>query len=250
MEHGTQGKLITIHYTVRGIELDATGTVSPGWVARILEHTRWQAFTADGSTLGRLMKGGVARAGTYENTLPLRYGDEIEIATWVSRVGRTSFDFGHRIALVENGAVAVRARMTIVHLGPDGPAPLDAVVSTFVIDEPAPIAPPWPQGGRAQPWTRSWTVRPSDQDSFGHVNQARYVDYIDDTRWFAARAGEPARLQGPLKSLSVEYMRETHAGDDIEMQTWVTGKQSRAYELIRKASGEVLARGQASGGGD
>ena len=23
-------------------------------------------------------------------------------------------------------------------------------------------------------------MRPSDQDSFGHVNQARYVDYIDD----------------------------------------------------------------------
>jgi acyl-CoA thioesterase FadM len=250
MDHGRHSKLTTIHYTVRGIELDGTGTVSPGWIARILEHTRWQAFTAESSTLGRLMRGGVARAGVYELTLPLRYGDELEIATWVSRVGRTSFDFGHRVARPKDGAVAVRARMTIVHLGPDGPAPLDAAVSSFVVDEPAPAALPWPRGAPSDIWTRSWTVRPSDQDSFGHVNQARYVDYIDDTRWFAARGAQRAGLGGSLRRLSIEYVRETHAGDEVEMRTWVTGEQSRAYELIRTASGEVLARGQAFGGGN
>ena len=37
-------KLTTSSYTVRGTELDATGSVSPGWFSRILEHTRWQVF--------------------------------------------------------------------------------------------------------------------------------------------------------------------------------------------------------------
>jgi acyl-CoA thioesterase FadM len=250
MQQGRQSNLTTLRYTVRGIELDATGTVSPGWVARILEHTRWQAFTANDSTLGRLMKGGVARAGTYEHVQRLHHGDELEIATWVARVGRTSFDFGHRITRLRDTVVAVRARMTIVHLGPDGPAPLDAVVSTFVVDEPAPAALPWPQKARLKPWKRSWTVRPSDQDSFGHVNQARYVDYMDDTRWFAERAHEPAGLPGPLKTLSLEYLREAHAGDRVDMQTWVCGEQSRAYELVHNGTGEVLARGHALGGLD
>jgi acyl-CoA thioesterase FadM len=191
------------------------------------------------------MEGGVARAGHFEYLAPLSYGDPIEIATWVARVGRTSFDFGHRIMKSSESAVAVRARMTVVNLGPDGPAPLDPIVSGFVTDEATPPARPWPDGERQGAWRRQWTVRPSDQDSFGHVNQARYVDFIDDTRWFAAQAGEATGLEGPLGGLSIEYIREAHAGEQVQMETWITGDRTRAYELTRQPTGEILARGQA-----
>ena len=113
-----------------------------------------------------------------------------------------------------------------------------------MIDEPAPAARPWPEGPRTPSWKREWVVGPSDLDSFRHVNQARYVDYIDDTRWFAAQAGEPAGLEGPLAGLSVEYLRETYAGEQVQMETWVTGARTRAYELTRQPSGEVVSRGQ------
>ena len=237
-------KLTTTHYTVRGIELDASGTVSPGWFSRIFEHTRWKVFTMDDFSLRGLMEGGVARAGTYEYGEPLTYQDEVEITTWVARVGRTSFDFGHRIVRLRDAAMAARARMTVVNLGPEGPAPLDPAVATLVIDEPAPPVRPWPEAERAQSWAREWIVRPSDQDSFLHVNQARYVDYIDDTRWFAAEAGHPAGSRGRLASLSVEYRREAHAGERVRMETWVTGDRARAYELTLQPAGEVLTRGQ------
>ena len=241
------GKLILTSYTIRGIELDATGSVSPGWLSRIFEDTRWRAFAKDDFALRGVMDGGVARAGHFEYLAPLTYGDAVEIATWVARVGRTSFDFGHRIVRAEDGSTAARARMTVVNLGPKGPAPVDPIVADHVVDELAPSARPWPEGERASPWRRQWTVRPSDQDSFRHVNQARYVDYIDDTRWFAAEAGEAAGLRGPLQGLSIEYIREAHAGEQVEMATWVSGDFTRAYELTRQATGEVLARGQAVG---
>jgi acyl-CoA thioesterase FadM len=240
-------KLLITKYTVRGIELDARGSVSPGWLSRIFEDTRWRAFAADDYTLRGVMDGGVARAGHFEYLAPLSYGDPIEIATWVARAGRTSFDFGHRIVKSNDGQVAARARMTVVNLGPKGPAPLDPVVHSHVIDEPAPPARPWPDGARRCAWQRQWTVRPSDQDSFQHVNQARYVDYIDDTRWFAAQAGEASGLEGPLGGLSVEYIREAHAGEQVQMETWITGDSTRAYELTRPATGQVLARGQTVG---
>jgi len=240
----TLHKLTTIRHTIRGIELDATGSVSPGWFSRIFEHTRWQVFAMDDFALRNRMEGGVARAGTFEYGVPLTYQDDLEIATWVARVGRTSLDFGHRITRIRDGAIAARARMTVVNLGPEGPAPVDPVVATFVLDEPAPRVRPWPEGDRLHSWKRQWVVRPSDQDSFRHVNQARYVDYIDDTGWFAAQTGEPAGVEGPLAALSVEYRRETHAGQQIQMETWVTGDRSRAYELTRQPDGEVLARGQ------
>jgi len=242
-----QPKLTIIPYTIRGIELDASGSLSPGWFARIFEHTRWQVFTMDDFALRNRMEGGVARAGTYEYGVPLTYQDELEIATWVARVGRTSLDFGHRITRVRDQAVAASARMTVVNLGPEGPAPIEPIVSTFVVDQPTPPARPWPPGDRTSSWKRHWVVRPSDQDSFRHVNQARYVDYIDDTRWFAAQAGEPSGVEGPLTSLSVEYRRETHAGQEVQMETWVTGDRARAYELTRQSDGELLSRGQVLG---
>jgi len=237
-------KLFAIRYTIRGLELDATGSVSPGWFSRLFEHTRWQIFTMDDFALGNCMDGGVARAGTFEYGAPLSYQDKLEIVTWVARVGRTSFDFGHRITRLRDGAIAAVARMTVVNLGPEGPTAIDPVVATFVVDEAAPAVRPWRGGERPQSWKRQWIVCPSDQDSFRHVNQARYVDYIDDTRWFAAQADEPAGLEGPLAGLSVEYLRETRAGEHVQMETWVTGERTRAYELTRQPSGEVLARGQ------
>lgn len=241
-------KLLVTPYVVRGIELDATGSVSPGWLSRIFEDTRWRAFAADDYALRGVMEGGVARAGHFEYLAPLSYGDPVEIATWVARVGRTSFDFGHRISKSSDGTVAVRARMTVVNLGAHGPAPLDPIVSGFVTDETTPPARPWPDGERRDAWRRQWAVRPSDQDSFRHVNQARYIDYLDDTRWFAAKAGEAAGLEGPLSGLSIEYIREAHAGEQVQMETWVTGVRTRAYELTRQPTGEVLARGQAEQG--
>jgi acyl-CoA thioesterase FadM len=244
MSNGRQ-KVTVIPYTVRGIELDATRTVSPGWICRILEHTRWQVFTMNDYALRGLLEGGVARAGTYEYGEPLRHQDELKIETWVARVGRTSFDFGHRITRSNDGATAARARITIVSLGPDGPVPVHPAVAACVTDELAPPAPPWPAGDRTQSWKRQWVVRPTDQDSFGHVNQARYVDYIDDMRWLAAQTGQAAGLEGRLKALSIEYLRETHAGQQVQMEAWVTGEHSRAFELTRLATGEILARGQA-----
>lgn len=245
----TNGKILVTQYTVRGIELDATGSVSPGWLSRIFEDTRWRAFAKDDYSLRGVMEGGVARAGHFEYLAPLAYGDPIEIATWVARVGRTSFDFGHHVIKSNDGTVAARARMTVVNLGPEGPTPLDPVVRTFLTDEITPPARPWPDDGRQGAWRREWIVRPSDQDSFRHVNQARYVDYIDDTRWFAAQAGEAAGLRSPLQGLSIEYIREAHAGELVQMETWITGDCTRAYELTRHPTAEVLARGQAVAAG-
>ncbi len=237
-------KLVTTHHTIRGIETDATSTVAPGWISRMLERVRWSVFGLDTFVLRNRVVGGVARAGVFEYSEPLRFDDEIEIKTWLARVGNTSYDFGHAIKRLSDGVVAVRARVTVVHIGPDGPAPVGADLASAVLDEPVPARAVWPETERRSSWTRRWIVRPSDQDSFRHVNQARYVDYIDDTRQLASMAGEVAGLDGPLASLSVEYLRETHAGQLVQMETWVSGNGARAFELTRPDTGEVHSRGQ------
>jgi len=237
-------KLVTTHHTIRGIETDATSTVSPGWISRILERVRWSVFGLETFALRNRVVSGVARAGVFEYCNPLRCDDEIEIETWLARVGNTSYDFGHAIKRPSDGVLAVRARFTVVHIGPDGPAPIGADLASAVLDEPVPTRAVWPEAERRSSWTRQWIVRPSDQDSFRHVNQARYVDYIDDTRQLASMAGEVAGLEGLLASLSVEYLQETHAGQLVQMETWVSGIGARAFELTRPDTGEVHSRGQ------
>ena len=237
-------KLVTTHHTIRGIETDATSTVAPGWIARILERVRWSVFGLETFALRDRVVGGVARAGVFEYCEPLRVDDEIEIGTWLARVGNTSYDFGHTVKRLSDGVVTARARVTVVHIGPDGPAPLGGDLASAVLDEPVPPRAVWPETERRSSWTRQWIVRPSDQDSFRHVNQARYVDYIDDTRQLASLAGEMAGLEGSLASLSVEYLRETHAGQLVQMETWVSGNGARAFELTVPNTGEVHSRGQ------
>lgn len=237
-------KMVRTRHTVPGIEADANSSVAPGWISRILERERWSVFGLDTFALRDRVVGGVARAGVFAYRGPLRINDELEITTWLARVGNTSYDFGHEIKRLSDDMDAVRARVTVVHLGPDGPAPLGADLADAVVDEPLPARAIWPDGDRRSAWTRQWIVRPSDQDSFRHVNQARYVDYIDDTRQLASIAGAAAGLEGPLASLSVEYIRETHAGQLVQMETWVTGDGTRAFELTRPETGEVHSRGQ------
>lgn len=236
-EHSSQ-------HRIRGIEIDGSGALPPSWVARLCENARWDIFALNDFALRGGLEGGVVRAAVFEYCEPMRHGDDIQICTWLARVGRTSLDFAHTFRHVGDERITARARVTIVHLGRDGPAPLDPKIAKFVTARPAPAAEPWPEGERRSAWAQDWLVRPSDQDSFGHVNQARYVDYIDDTRQLATMAGEEAGCSGPIRKLQLEYLRETHAGQRVQMQTWVTAENRRAFELKRLDSGELLSRGQ------
>jgi len=231
-------RTVTFQRVIRGIEVDASGNVNPGWIARMLEAARWEVFGRETFVLRDRIIGGVARAAAFEYHAPLAIGDEVDVETWLARVGSTSYDFGH--AIMKDGVAAVRARVTVVHLGPEGPAPVGEDLRSAVIDAPVPPRVEWPNAPREESRERTWLVTPSDQDGFGHVNQARYVDYIDDTLQLLWTSGE-AR---PLRALSLEYLRETHARMTVRMQTWDRGDGEHAFELTRADSGEVHSRGR------
>jgi acyl-CoA thioesterase FadM len=91
-------------------------------------------------------------------------------------------------------------------------------------------------------------VCPSDQDILQHVNQARYMDWIEDTRWLAAQAngyGEHSRAaQRPARCIHIEYRREVTAGTPIRILTWPVGSHPEAFgfEVRRAEDGELLTR--------
>ena len=82
-------------------------------------------------------------------------------------------------------------------------------------------------------------VRPSDQDSFRHVNQARYIDFVDDAR---RAAGLPR-----VRRASFSYEAETLAGDRLEVRLGrphaVGERQRHAFSMTRAADSRVVHRG-------
>jgi acyl-CoA thioesterase FadM len=163
---------------------------------------------------------GVARAQHVESRLDVTYPSTLRMETVFGRVGRTSLDMVHSFTRVSDEAVVARARITIVQLGPNGPSPIDPSVAALVTAAEAPEALPWtaPDDGAFE---TTIVVRPSDQDQFGHVNQARYVDFADDLRWFAARAGHAAGFEGALGRWSVDYRREVRVGTVLSARVGV-----------------------------
>lgn len=86
-------------------------------------------------------------------------------------------------------------------------------------------------------------VRPQDIDPMGHVNNAAYVDYLEET---LARAGPAARaaVGGTPRRLRLEYLAPATDGAELVGRAWpddVEGVPGWAWRLA-DAGGRELAR--------
>jgi thioesterase-3 len=87
-------------------------------------------------------------------------------------------------------------------------------------------------------------------DAYGHVNNARWVELLEEARWrwldtavdldeWAARGQAIAVI-----NLNVSYRRPAHAGDDLEFRCSIArigGRSAVAYqEVVRQDTGERL----------
>ncbi len=229
---------------VRGYEMNASGSIPPAVVLRYAEHARWQALAAPGSPLEGHFRRGVVRAQKLQCFETISYPAELTIETWVSRVGRTSFDFTHRIVGVGGHRVAL-GTCTVVCLGDDGaPAAVPDAIRDLVLEDELPAVEALSGEPPADAWSHELTVVPSDQDILQHVNQARYADFVDNTRQLAAAAGVYRAVSAMPCRLWVEYRRENQSGQRLRMLTWQIRPDPLAlgFELRRVRDGETVFR--------
>jgi acyl-CoA thioester hydrolase len=98
---------------------------------------------------------------------------------------------------------------------------------------------------------RELQVAPSDQDVLGHVNHARYLDFVEDTRCFAAHAGafgdDLSGAQKSARRIAVDYDQEATFGERLQILTWAAPGTGVFNVQIRRASdGSVVTRAQVS----
>lgn len=232
---------VTLEVEVRGYEMDPSGRLSPGSLARVLEHTRWQTLRDDSFAVAQHFQSGVVRAQRMAVDGRIAYPDVLRVHTWIGRVGRTSFDFVQRVERVSDDAVVARNATTVVHMGPNGPAPVHDAVREKVIAEGHPEVDPPPVEAGATVFERVVRPRWSDQDVFQHVNQARYVDWLEDAR-AASDGALPHPRDRAVAALSIQYDGESRAGQRLLLRAFRTdGDDAFGFEL-EDESGTPLTR--------
>jgi acyl-CoA thioesterase FadM len=81
-----------------------------------------------------------------------------------------------------------------------------------------------------------------------HVNQARYVDFIEDARHACARAGGYGEhgqgADAALRYLAVSYEGQPRLGEGLRVSTWALGDAPGryAFEVRREADAAPMAR--------
>ncbi|HVQ23418.1 MAG TPA: acyl-ACP thioesterase domain-containing protein [Candidatus Saccharimonadia bacterium] len=144
---------------------------------------------------------------------------------------------GGLIATVDTDWLLTGPGFVPVRIPPDFEDAFPAVPSTF---EPARVPlPSTPPGAHL----RSFHVRRSEIDPMAHVNNAAYVDYLEES---LAEAGAVAALDARPRRYALEYQQAAEPGAELHGATW-RDIDGWSYRLT-DAAGADLLRARFSGG--
>ncbi len=251
-------------YRIRHDECDAYGVLNNTAYLRLAQESAWRHSIAAGfgySYYEDLQRAWVARDTSIEYILPVRYGQELAVTTYIPSarraIARRAFEF--RL----DGELVAESRTDYVFLDIERQAP--ASIPTEIFDalsaaeqpverlkrEPFPDPAPAPPG--AVTWQRRVEWR--DVDPFGHLNNASYLSYTQEAAIEAGLAygvthasSSEAGLGWAMKRNRIEYLRPALPDEELQIQTWLTSLRQasavRFSSITRVSDGEQLARAQ------
>jgi acyl-CoA thioester hydrolase len=223
---------------VRWGDLDAQGHVNNGCYVDYLQEARVHFLLAGPAEAGALLESGVLVVShAVEYLRPIGVVDAVTIRLWLDAVGGSRFVIGYD--LLDGEHLAARARTALVpfDLAGGGMRRLTTPERGFLRAHLAPAEPLRPLTGSpagAQAFRASLAVRWSDLDSYGHVNNVRFYDYVQQARialinttvhwspetvWMVAR--QDVQYRAPL-----DFRLEPY-----EVATWVTAVGTRSFTL-------------------
>jgi thioesterase-3 len=99
------------------------------------------------------------------------------------------------------------------------------------------------------PFSTEIKVRGYHLDGYGHVNNARYLEFLEEARWDAYEThGDLPWLQAEqlgfvVANINISYRRPARLGDRLWVETEVTSlgeKTGMVRQIIRQAGGAVV----------
>jgi len=261
--------VFTRPFRVRIYELDSLGHVNNAVYLRYCEQAAMEAAESLGYTLERHRELGwvwVIRRTILEHVAPARYGDTINVTTWLSRLTRASAYREYLLTREGDGAVIGRAQSRWVLLDTRTGHPIRMPPDMWEIFQPngkvavRDLKPMRGEKPTENPhrYTHRRKVQHYELDSAGHVNNAIYLNWLEQAKIEAcAEAGYPlSRLREigiviVQTRIEVEYLRPALDGDEIEVRSWLAAMARThgtwAHEVYRLDSGELLCRAWSTG---
>jgi acyl-CoA thioester hydrolase len=251
-------------FRVRHYECDAYGHVNHTNYLRYAQETAFDASAAAGYDMARydaMGRSWLIRENEIEYLHPLRYGDSLQVKTWVvdfRRVrSRRAYEFRHG----SSGELVARACTDWAFLDTttNRPADIPLELKLAFIPEGAtdrapprerfPAAPSPPPGAFHRQRRAEWR----DLDPAGHVNNAVYLAYVEDigVQLTAAHHWPMARLEAEglgivARHHRIEYKQPAVLDDELELSTWISDVSSstamRHTTITRLGDGALLAR--------
>ncbi len=240
-------------YTVRYDEGDCYGLLTPAAFLRYMQDIA--ALDAEDA---QLSGDGywVARRTIISFASPVPLYTQLELTTFGIGFTRITAQRGYEARIVgrEHEEPVVTARTLWVYLDMRGrPTRLpERTAQIWLPDGPLPQLPeaPWQPVPHDLPHTVTHTVRFSDTDSMKHMNNAAYVEALDNAAWEAySKAGIlPDVATINALDYDIEYVESARFGEQLEIRSWLDpfpaagGEFGRFQQLRREATVLVRAR--------
>lgn len=251
-------------FRVRHYECDAYGHVNAPHYLRYMQETALDASAAVGYDEARYLALGslwLIRETEIEYLSPLRYGDSVAVTTWVEDFRRVRSRRRYELVKAGTGEKVAQASTDWVYISRDSLQPVhipQAMIDAFTEQgipasaaprDKFPDAPPPPPGA----FTLRRRVEWRDIDAAGHVNNATYMNYLEDGGIQAARAcGWPvARMMAVdvaimARRYQIEYRQPAALDDELIITTYLSNARRstilRHFKIERVDDGALVAQ--------
>jgi acyl-ACP thioesterase len=232
---------LELDYRVRFDEAGSDGLLRPSGFLRYAQDLAWRHSDAAGFDRAWYAARGLQwliRCAELEIVGAVAYGSALGVTTEV--VGWRRFWARRRSTFRVAGAaeLAASAQIDWVLLNAQGrptriPDEIAARISRAApAFEPAhvklPEAPP-------NALLQTWTVRPRDLDPMGHVNNATWLDWVDE----ALAAAAPRRATPVARRWRLDYLQAAQPGAELRSSCWPTG-DGRACRITDSGGVDLL----------
>lgn len=235
-------------------DLDAQGHVNNAVYLDHLQDARVAFLHAGAEGLSDMLATGVlVVAHQVEYLAPVGYAPEpLDVSVWIDALGASRFVVGYEV--LDGETVAARARTTLVpfDLAGGGVRRLNEVERAAFTAYLAPAEPlrdvartPVAENAARYPLTVRW----SDLDAYGHVNNVKFYDFVQEARVaiMTASLDWSAGVVWSIVRQDVEYLKPLDfRPEPYEVATSVVAVGSRSFTLAAEirdpAAGTVYAR--------
>ncbi len=251
-------------FRVRHYECDAYAHVNNANYLRYMQETAFDASAAAGYDLARYAEMGrswLIRETDIEYLRPLKYGDWVEVKTWVADFKRVTSRRDYELRIAGSGDMAARAwtEWVFIDTASAHPARIPPEMTAAFFPEGAPEALPAREHAPVQPPPPPGVFRArrrvvwADLDPARHVNNSVYLNYVEDCgmqviaafKWPVQRMWEEGFAIIARRN-RIEYLQPAVLDDELELATWASDVKrataTRHYTITRVSDGALIAR--------